>query len=301
MADQYSIQDPNDFPALLGHSGTANSAETRRIVAIDGSLLTIDPKLRQAIIEIEATYGDIVSVIQKAKSLNKYGRTLNAGTAESTVWFTGQDQANETYPALNTNSIDHISSSSTADLQDVVVEGHTEAAGNKTFLVQSATLSGQTPVALGTALNRATRLYNDGSTDFAGEVYVYEGTAVASGKPSDTTKIHVTVDGPTGHNQSEKASTSISSTDYWIITTFRGSVLKKAAGFADVRLEVRRQGKVFRQVEDVSTSNTSPGVIKFDPYIIVPPNSDVRITAVADANSTEVSGSIFGYLATIVT
>lgn len=42
MADQYSIQDQNQFPALLGHSGTANNAETRRIVVTDAGAVSVD-------------------------------------------------------------------------------------------------------------------------------------------------------------------------------------------------------------------------------------------------------------------
>jgi hypothetical protein len=39
MANQYSIQDQNRFPALLVHSGTANTAETIRVVGqTDGAI-----------------------------------------------------------------------------------------------------------------------------------------------------------------------------------------------------------------------------------------------------------------------
>lgn len=38
MADQYAIQDQNQFPALTAHSDTTNDAETRRVVATDGAL-----------------------------------------------------------------------------------------------------------------------------------------------------------------------------------------------------------------------------------------------------------------------
>lgn len=40
MADQYAIQDQNNFPALLGHSGTAGTAETVRILSNNGTLVT---------------------------------------------------------------------------------------------------------------------------------------------------------------------------------------------------------------------------------------------------------------------
>lgn len=40
MANQWTIQDDNQFPALIGHSGTAGTAETRRAVVENGHLLT---------------------------------------------------------------------------------------------------------------------------------------------------------------------------------------------------------------------------------------------------------------------
>jgi hypothetical protein len=214
-----------------------------------------------------------------------------------TIWFTGQDQANETYVADNTNSIDSISSSSGSDTEIVTIEGHTMSGGDKTFVSQTATLNGQTRVALGTALNRVTRCYHNGqsSTDLVGEIYIYENTTITTGKPDDTTKIHLTIDA--GKNQSEKASTSLSSTDYWIITGMRCGVLKKTAAFVDCQLEVRLTGGVFREVVDIVAESGIDGIISFNPYIIAPANTDVRLRAVADAASTEVSGSIQGYLA----
>lgn len=259
-----------------------------------------DPELIYAEQRILADYGDSVSVASKAKALLKFGRNPNVGTDITgyTIWATGLDQANETYVAANTNSIDTISSSSASDTQQVTIEGHTESGGDKTFVVQTATLNGQNKVTLTTPLNRATRVYNSNSTNLVGNVYVYENTAITAGKPNDTTKIHLTV--RAGKNQSEKASTSLSSTDYWIVTGFRGSVLEKTSAFADVEIQVRSNNGVFRQVEDVACSSSSNGVFEFHPYFIVPPNSDIRLIAVASSASTDVSGSIQGYLAEIV-
>ena len=40
MANENARQDGNQFPALSAHSGTAGTAETRRVVAEDGALFT---------------------------------------------------------------------------------------------------------------------------------------------------------------------------------------------------------------------------------------------------------------------
>ena len=144
---------------------------------------------------ILSTYGDNVSIHDKEKFLYKFGANPSVGTTRATLWYTGQDQANETYVADNTNSIDTISSSSASDTEVVTIEGHTMSGGDKTFVVQTATLNGQNKVTLGTALNRCTRVYHAGqsTTDLVGEIYVYEDTTITSGKPTDTTKIHITV------------------------------------------------------------------------------------------------------------
>lgn len=284
-----------------GRVGGVSTGQGFKYMANAEGYINTDPKLNHAINEILSAYGDTVSVETKAKSLFKYGKNPNVPQTKATIWYTGQDQANETYVAANTNSIDSVSSGNAGDTQSVVIEGHTESDGNKTFVTQTVTLTGQTRAPLTTPLNRVTRLYNNGSTNFAGDIFVYENTALSSGKPSDTTKIHLTVNGLGGQNQSEKASTSLSSTDYWIITTFRASVVEKTATVADVELQARLSGKVFREIEDVTTSQGVPGVIKFDPYIIIPPNSDVRLQGTSsDAGGAAVSGSIFGYLAIIV-
>jgi hypothetical protein len=255
-----------------------------------------DPLIADALNRILADYGVSVSVANKAKNLLKFGRNPNVGTSAATLWFTGQDQENETYVADNVNSIDSVSSNDATDTgKQVVIEGHTMSGNNRTFVSQSVTLLGQTRVPLTTPLNRSTRLYNNSAVNFVGQIFVYENTALTAGKPNDTTKIHLTI--AAGRNQSEKASTSLSSTDYWIVTGFRGSVIEKTAAFADVALQVKTVGNVFREVEDVTASNNSAGILEFRPYLIIPANADVRLVAIADGASTEVSGSIQGFLA----
>lgn len=274
-------------------------AETQRVVIASDQSVDIQHDIRQGLNEILSTYGADVSVNGKAKSLLKFGRNPNVGTVSTgyTIWSTGADQANETYVATNINSIDKISSSSASDTQQVVIEGHTESGSNKTFVVQTATLNGQNKVTLTTPLNRVTRIYNNGSTDFAGAIYVYEDTAIVSGKPSDTTKIHCGV--ALGHNQSEKASTSLSSGDYWLITNFyAGNVTKATTSTStDVRLQIRRNGKVFREVSTLTVGTADENTRQFDPFIIAPANSDIRLVAVSTAGNQEIVGGIQGYLA----
>lgn len=273
----------------------------------DGVLLTTtpsnsidnEPYIAEALNRILVDYGVSVSVKDKAKMLLKYGFNPNVGTATTgfTLWYTGQDQPHETYAADNTNPIDTISSNNAGDTEVVSIEGHTMSGGNKTFIVQNATLNGQNKVPLATPLNRCTRVShaNQSAVNLVGEIYVYEDTAIGAGKPTDTTKIHLTV--PAGRNQSQKASTSLSSVDYWIVTSYRSEVLEKSAAFADVALQIRDSGGVFKIIEDISTSTNNTGVFEFLPYLIVPANADVRLVAVADNVNRNIGGSIQGFLA----
>lgn len=246
----------------------------------------------QARLQIKNDYGVDVSINQKAKGLRKFGRNndLNTSTFE-TVWMNG---GHEVYATGNT--IDTISSTSTGDAQQVKIEGHTLSGGNLIFSVQTKTLTGQIKAVLGTPLYRATRLYNIGATNFAGTVRVYEDTAISGGAPTDTTKVHLTASGD--RNQSEKASTSISSTDFWIIDHFYGSVSAKGAGRVEFNIQVRESGSVFRSLLNISTSDNFS--VEVTPNLIVPPNADVRIIAKASAANMECEAGIDGLLAKVI-
>lgn len=263
---------------------------------LDGK--AVDPgfpyRLRHAEDKVFNTYGDIVSVENKKKTLRKFGRNADIGTGFETIWRTGGD---ETY--ATTNAIDKISSSDNGDTQSVVIEGHTISSGILTFVTQTVTLVGQTETALTTPLARCTRLYNNGTSNFAGTIYVYEDDTVDAGVPQTAAKIHLTV---AGGNQSEKASTSISNNDYWFITEFTGYCFDKAAAVVEFEIQIREVGttnKVFRRIYETAGTNGTPTNEQFDPVIIVPKNHDVRVRAVADNATTDIGATMSGYLASV--
>lgn len=255
---------------------------------------TDSPEILHAIDVIKETYGDTVSVQDKKKDLLKFGRNELVGTSTATVMTLPAGEVHETYVASNLiNSI----ISDAADTVDVIVEGHTISGGNFTFVTQTATLTGTTVVALGTALARVSRVYNNNSTDLVGSVYVTETDTYTAGVPDTATKVHLTVSA--GHNQSEKAATTLSSVDYWLLTSVFGDILEKTASFVNVELEVRLSGKVFRHKVNLGVSN-SHSHHPFNPLLIVPKNADVRLVASADGANTDVSGGMQGYLASVV-
>ena len=260
-----------------------------------------DGRLVQGEREVYSTYGQRVSIDAKAKSLLKFGKSgdLSSTAGLQTVWSV---DGNETY--ISTNLIDSVVSSSASDTQEVTIEGHTiEGSGvdaKFTFVVQTATLSGQTPVALTTPLARVSRVNNNSSTEIVGVVAVYEDSAVTGGVPNDTTKIHINI--PLGFQQSFKAATTFSNTDYFFLTGCYGAVSQKQTAAADFYLELREVGKSFRQIACLTASSSGGSFnIEFDPAIIIPRNADVRVRCTTGTNNAVVFTNFRGYLAKVVT
>lgn len=240
---------------------------------------------------IYSTYGVRASVVQKKKDLLKFGRNPSCGTSYETVWNQGGTET-----LIATNSIDTISSSNAGDTQNVVVEGHTLANDNFTFVVQSATLNGQNKVVLTTPLARCSRLYNDDSTDFAGDVYCYEDDTIVAGVPQTAAKIHAKA--VIGDNSTQKCATTMSYRDYAIITAMEVGVFEKTAASADFALQVRQYGKTFRTISRSACSSDSGGSdVSFYPYLIAPANSDIRIIAAASGANIDVAAELQTILA----
>lgn len=290
-----TLDQATHYPIYKQAYGVAGATPTQ--VSHDNPLPITDYFLDHAVHVIESTYGDVVSIEQKAKDLLKFGHNDLVGTDQATIQHQPAGILHETY--VSSNLITSVISDDVGDTQDIVIEGHTSTDGlSFTFVTQTATLTGTTVVTLSTPLARVTRLYNDDNTDLAGTVYVTEDDTYTAGVPDTATKVHLQTE--TGENQSEKCSTTISSQDYWILTSFSGDMLKKSAAFAEIELQIRRPGKVFRTVDIISCTDGGRGRQEFKPYIIVPKNSDVRLVARANAASTPIAGSIQGVLAIVI-
>jgi hypothetical protein len=258
-----------------------------------------DGRLVQGEREIQATYGDYVSIDRKAKSLIKFGKSADLTTnGLQTVWTVG---GNEVY--VSDNTIAYVSSSDATDVQEVTIEGHTVTGTGFdqefTFVVQNVTLNGQTPVALATSLARTSRMYNNNGQELVGRVVVYENTTVVGGVPSDATKIHLDI--PAGFQSSFKAATTFSKEDYYLLTGAYGAVSLKQSAAVDFYIEIRDAGKTFRQAA-LFTASSAGGAfnIELDPCIIVPKNADVRITCETSSNNAVAFGVFRGYLAKVV-
>ena len=260
-----------------------------------------DGRLVQGEREVYSTYGQRVSIDAKAKSLLKFGKSGDLSTTAGlqTVWSV---DGNEVY--ISTNLIDRVVSSSASDIHEVLIEGHSiEGTGEDakfTFVVQAVTLNGQTPVALTTPLARVSRVNNNNGAEIVGVVAVYQDSAVTNGVPDDVTKVHINI--PLGFQQSFKAATTFSNTDYFFLTGCYGAVSQKQTAAADFYIELREVGKSFRQIACLTASSSGGSFnIEFDPAIIIPRNADVRIRCETGTNNAVVFTNFRGYLAKVVT
>ena len=264
---------------------------------LTSSIFVGDPYIEKAVQNIFADYGDRVSVEAKNKDLIKFGRNKLVQTNRTTLMTLPTGVFNENL--LTDNLITTISSDNAADVVTLSVEGHTISGGVFTFVKQDVILQGTNQVTLVTPLARCSRMYNMGSVDLVGVIYAYEDdTTTTPGVPDTGAKVHCMID--LGFNNSEKAATTISDQDYYIVTSFYADCLEKATTFGVVHLEVRYPGGVFRNIVDRSCNDTNHVYHELKPYLVVPRNSDIRIRVSSSTNSKDFSGGIQGVLAKII-
>ena len=260
-----------------------------------------------------STYGDTVSVATKAKNLNKFGANTNVDTGQrcTVAQWQGATQYNETF--VFTNAIDSVVSSSAADTQAITIEGHVITGGNLSFVTQNVTLTGQTPVVLPTPLARCSRwIIRDSGVlgapqgALAGALAVYDSssTAVAAGVPATPTA--VSMYSPAGNTRSKKASTTISGTDYWFLSrldvSITGGSPSTTVDFVVERRNAMTGGQWVQLGSEISLDKGTQTVfeVEYSPFLIVPKNNDVRITALSTANNVSVTADLHGYLAAVV-
>jgi len=260
---------------------------------IGNSLSDIDYFAGYAERFIVGNYGRNVSIEQKLKFLDKFGYNPSLDTTDGAVTVSTLG-TNETLQT--TNSITHVTAG-TGDTQTLFVEGHyLDANGNLIFKVQTVTLSQTTNVALTQPLARVSRAYIKEGSTLVGPV----DARIGSGGTS-------VAEIPAGENQTQKCQTSLSYRDFYVVYNFGSAVLTSNNGSVTFEFEFRplfdTDGTAFtnpvwrpltkRWVLGNNASETFPQRTP----IILPPNSDVRITATTTANSTIVTGFFDGYLA----
>lgn len=130
----------------------------------------------------------------------------------------------------------------------------------------------------------------------AKEVIFSEDGVSVSMEEKNKDLMHLVVE--SGENNSEKVATTLSSTDYWVLTGFYGGCLERSSAFGTLYLEIREPGQSFINKISINTSTGVSGTHEFKPYLIVKPNSDIRLRASANAAGKEITGGIQGALLT---
>lgn len=260
-------------------------------------------EIRRAELEIEGLYGDTVSVASTNKSSHTFGRRTDATTAHVTCFdITAGDGvlASETYST--TNDITTIVSNNAGDTMQVTIEGHTISGSDLTFVTQTATLTGLTPVTLSTALARCNDIkVSSGTTANAGIISVYEGGALTSGLPDVGAGVHCQV--AVGENQSEKGATSTSSDEYLLVTEVVISCHDTIPLEAFARLEIKSTSGVWLKCFEYSVSNIGTNTLVFSPHptLIIPKNSDVRLICATSSGTMDATTASFnGHLASVL-
>ena len=231
-------------------------------------------------------YGKKVSVTKKGKALQKWGR-LNSSA--SGTWETVQSNGG-TETLLTANSITVLDTTNASDAgKTVTVEGHYLTASNDlVFIVQSKTLTGLTAVALDTPIARCSRLYISSGQTAVGTITVNAGEG-------GTAYNRIVA----GDSQSEKAATSISYKDFYIITSFGASILGNNNAAADFRAELKLPGGPWRPQARWSLKGDNTDYTRYTdatPFVI-PANSDIRIRVNCSTAGTQVSAWFDGLLA----
>jgi len=263
---------------------------SNRIGPFDGSycMSQSDPKIAFTLREIYSTYGDRTKV--NRKSLKKFGVNFNVGTSQAPVNSWGEY---EDYQSSNVTL--NLSSSDNSDTATVTIEYMYFVGSDLTFGVQTKTLTGQTPVTLDNAGCRWMRMYTNQNN--VGDIWLYRGTATA-GVPDTLSNTHNQI--PAGFNQSQKAATSIESTSYFILTYNWTDIVRSSSASGAAFLKTRQLGNDFRVAPTRGISAGSSLSYKLNPYIIIPPNSDIEIDAQATSGSSnDVTAGFDGYFADI--
>ena len=124
------------------------------------------------------------------KGVNLAGHDDTISTTIQTVGSQGT-----LYTYSSTADIDSISSSSASDTHDITIEGLDASYAE---VIQTVTLTGQTPVTLGTSLMRVNHVYNNVGTTLTatvGTVYVFvSGGTVTAGVPQTAADIRGTIE-----------------------------------------------------------------------------------------------------------
>lgn len=225
-----------------------------------------------------------VSVVHKFGE----GGDIDAGDGYVDIWDGAVDvNAAKTYTFSTTADIDRISSSNDGDTQDIEVQG---LDANWELTIQTKTLTGQTPVALDTALIRVFRMKNMGTTDLVGDCYCFVNGDTTGGIPDTNADIRAIIND--GNNQTLMAIYTIPAGKTGYLYQWWASADRAVATVYNVHIQARPFGGVFQLKNSASLNSAGTG------YIIHPhkipdgyaEKTDIKIQSDSSANNGGIAG-----------
>jgi len=206
--------------------------------------------------------------------VQKYGRNSDIDTATDPedIWEYGGTYTFPTVAAIN-----YISSSDNTDTQQITVQG---LDADYNFQSITVDLVGQTKTQIGTGETwiRVFRAFNSDSTEFAGQVYVYEDDTVSGGVPQTASKVKATI---LAANQQTYMAI------YTVPAGKTAYLLQKAYSMNDnnantramIDLKIREFGGVFRskELDAIRNEGTSLYQFTFPTPLQIPEKSDILI------------------------
>lgn len=281
---QDAISDDDDaelIKAVL--TGKNNGTFVNVLTTADGNLTISDNSDGLAIAKGDVTGHSFV---------HKFGNAPDFDTTdgEVTVWDGAEDGASwelMDYVYSTTADIDSISSSSAGDTQDIVIQG---LDSNWELVTQTATLNGQTRVALTTPLIRVFRAYNDNSTETVGHVFVFVNGTLTGGVPDTNADIRAVIDPENQQTEMAVYTIPAGKTGYmrdWYMATSGGS---KTSNYV-VKLKSRNFGKIFRtkHTSALEAAAPSPYQHKYEEPEVFAEKTDIEMTveSIASPAATE--------------
>jgi len=231
--------------------------------------------------------------VAKHSVIHKFGSRVVGSTSEvpADVW----DGPREEYPWPTSGVPMFISSDNVADTGiPIRIQG---LDSNLDVQIFSVSLDGQTKVPLesigGETWRRIHRAFVNGGTEVQGTIYLYADGGITAGVPDNLNKVGAVINPE--HQQTQMTMFTIPNeyTGYlrnWAASVNRATTV--GVKEADLLLQVREPGKVFRTQEFFTPNNQGTGIaqIEYKPPRKLIAGTDIRVRVSATStNNTEVS------------
>ena len=209
------------------------------------------------------------------------GANSEVGTSYESLWDMG---GNYMYPSVPMTL--YLSSSNASDTQEYELEG-LSAEGDAQTLSKQA--EGRDKVEVPGTWLRLFAVCNNGSTDNAGTVYVYEDDTVVTGVPQTMAKIRAGIMPGNNHTLMCLATIPRGFTGYLMsVSVAMASLADKTGNF---QVKVRKRLGVF-QAKLQHAVNSNYVVHRVFNMLELPELSDIELKAKVSATSADVSGSM---------